>query len=135
MGMWQRVIENLFRKPATRNFPEECVHPAAGQRGHIEFNADTCKFCNACALACPANAIEVDKKSKTLTFEPFRCVTCGACVDACKFGSVATSEAFRCPQTGKTVEVYQKAIEPKEPKEAEESTDARQPAVDKAASD
>lgn len=132
MGMWQRVIENLFKKPATRNFPRECVHPAAGQRGHVEFDAETCKFCNACALACPANAIEVDKKAKTLTFEPFRCVTCGACVDACKFGSVATSEAFRCPQTGKTIEVYRKAAGSKGNKEAKEPPGAEEPAAEKA---
>ena len=97
MSMIRRVLENLTHKPATRNFPAECRIAFDDTRGAVHFDGESCKYCGACAMVCPAAAIEVDRKGKELTFEQFRCVSCGACLDACKVGSVTMDAEFRCP--------------------------------------
>ncbi len=43
-----------------------------------------CTYCGACAVKCPANAIAVDKKEKTLHYDQEACVSCGKCVKLCK---------------------------------------------------
>lgn len=103
-----RLIQNFFRKPATRMFPVECRIAYDLARGKVEFDVGDCKFCGNCAKVCPTNAIEVSRQEKSVTFEPFRCISCGACIDVCRFGSVLMSSDFRCPAYDKPTEVHVK---------------------------
>ena len=51
--------------------------------------ADSCVFCGLCAKACPADAIEVDRKEKLWKVDVDSCVKCGACIDKCPKGSLS----------------------------------------------
>ena len=51
--------------------------------------ADSCVFCGLCAKACPADAIEVDRKEKLWKVDVESCVKCGACIDKCPKGSLS----------------------------------------------
>ena len=50
-------------------------------------NPETCTGCGACQKACPAGAIEGEKKKPHLV-RPEKCLTCGACLPACRFTAV-----------------------------------------------
>ncbi|MDR2612810.1 MAG: 4Fe-4S binding protein [Deltaproteobacteria bacterium] len=52
-----------------------------------EVDGDLCRACGACQKACPASAIEGERKEKRRVL-PERCETCGACLAACPFEAV-----------------------------------------------
>lgn len=62
--------------------------PAAGGDGDLVC-ADSCVFCGLCAKACPADAIEVNRKEKLWKVDVDSCVKCGACIDKCPKGSLS----------------------------------------------
>lgn len=93
----RQILGNLLAKPATRPFPVVSREPAPGYRGAVEFQQENCVFCGACALRCPANAIEVDRASKVLRFDLFRCIHCACCAEACKRGCVQLRPAYHPP--------------------------------------
>lgn len=60
--------------------------------------ADSCVFCGLCAKACPADAIEVDRKAKSWKVDTDSCVKCGVCIEKCpkdslSFGGTAAPAA------------------------------------------
>ncbi len=48
---------------------------------------DNCKGCTACSKKCPVGAITGTVKEKHI-IDPDKCVKCGSCLGACKFGAV-----------------------------------------------
>lgn len=57
-----------------------------------------CVFCGLCAKTCPADALTVDRKTKTWEVDTDACVKCGACIDKCPkkcllFGDVEDAPA------------------------------------------
>ena len=56
-------------------------------------------FCGICAAKCPSHCISVDKKNAIWQCDPFACVFCGICVDACKTGSLRQDPLYRLPAT------------------------------------
>lgn len=56
-----------------------------GIKGGLKPNwdANTCTFCGICEAVCPAKAIAVDKKQKSLNISYEQCVYCGKCVKSC----------------------------------------------------
>lgn len=117
-----RIVHNVVQGPVTRNFPEEARPAFELARGTVHFEIETCKFCGLCAMKCPADAIHVDRAARELVFEPFKCVSCSVCVEACRFGCVQMSCEYRHPAEAKPVEVHRAA--PKEPA-APEPTEAK----------
>jgi len=95
--MISTVIRNLSRRPVTRLYPVEERQPPAASRGHIEFDMAKCIFCTLCAKRCPADAITVNRKEKTLVFEPFRCIVCEFCLEGCAKDAISLQEKWRRP--------------------------------------
>ena len=56
----------------------------------IHFNVDKCKNCSMCSKNCKAACIDY----KTHTVDYSRCVTCGNCIDKCKFGALRYDNAM-----------------------------------------
>ena len=93
--MTPTIVRNFFSKRATRRYPRD-VRPAfAGIRGAIRNDMETCDLCGICAVKCPSQCIAVDKKSATWQCDPFACIYCGICVEACKTGSLRQLEVYR----------------------------------------
>lgn len=82
------AFKNLFKKPATVNYPLESLEPPERLRGKLEFDESKCLGCGNCARVCPTYAIEIVpseitklKKKPQITIA--KCVFCGSCVDIC----------------------------------------------------
>jgi electron transport complex protein RnfB len=61
---------------------------------------EKCKLCKKCVNICPMNAWTVS--GEELQFKKIRCIGCGLCVLACKFGALSLQESddARPPQDG-----------------------------------
>ncbi|HPP66509.1 MAG TPA: 4Fe-4S dicluster domain-containing protein [bacterium] len=87
----KEAIKSLISKPYTTKFPYVGHVPFEKFRGKPQFNSDRCVGCGACAIVCPAKAIEVedmiDKNTPTgirrLTHYAGRCIFCGQCEANC----------------------------------------------------
>jgi Formate hydrogenlyase subunit 6/NADH:ubiquinone oxidoreductase 23 kD subunit (chain I) len=101
------LIKNITSRPKTRLYPAEERTLFPGSRGHIEFDSEKCIFCSLCEKRCPAKAIVVDRKTKTLVFYPFRCIVCEACTEACTKSAITLKEKWRSPATTKGIEILQ----------------------------
>ncbi len=83
-AMFNDIVRNLFRKPATRNYPYERRPDFPGTRGRLMIDPTNCIYCGICAKKCPSNAIVVTRKpDQSWQFDRFRCIVCAACVEAC----------------------------------------------------
>lgn len=85
-AMLKALIESLFKKPATINYPKSKFDMPHGYRGKLKFNPDNCIGCKLCMRDCPTGAIEIIKigdKQFEMVIDLGRCIYCGQCVDSC----------------------------------------------------
>jgi ech hydrogenase subunit F len=105
--MLPTVLRNVLDGPATRLYPFKTREPFENARGHVVFNDDKCILCSVCATRCPADAITINKESKTLSFEPARCIVCEVCVLGCPSDAITLMSKWRTPFARKPVEVHE----------------------------
>ncbi|MBQ8525490.1 MAG: 4Fe-4S binding protein [Clostridia bacterium] len=80
------TMANTYSAPDTKAIVDTFqgkVEETSNAGGKIVFSAEGCVYCGLCAKKCPANAITVDRASKTWTINEEECAKCGACVAAC----------------------------------------------------
>ena len=106
------IFRNLFKKPATRLYPVTKRETFENARGHIEGINEDCVFCGICAKKCPADAITVDRASKTWKIDQFKCVICNVCVETCPKKCITMSPTHRTAEYNKSyVSIQGKAPE------------------------
>lgn len=49
----------------------------------INLNSEECVHCGACTAVCFSGALEMDRNSWELLFNPDKCIVCELCIDAC----------------------------------------------------
>ena len=79
----KNIARSLVQEPVTRPYPLAPREPFAGARGHITLAVEKCTFCTLCEKKCPANALKVTRKPDSWTLNPYACIVCGYCVEAC----------------------------------------------------
>lgn len=102
-GMFSLVMKNLFDKPVTRDFPKVERKPFERNRGRIKFDDTNCLYCGMCQRKCPADAITVDRKTKTWQLNAFRCIICGECTHACPKKCITMTNERRHSATEKPI--------------------------------
>ena len=118
------IFRNLFRKPSTRLYPIAVREPFEKARGHVEGINEDCVFCGLCAKKCPADALTVDRKTKTWKLDQFRCVICNVCVETCPKKCITMDPSHRVPEYKKSyVEIQGKTEEPAPAKPTEAGED------------
>jgi len=83
------AVKSLVNKPYTTKYPYAPHSPAKRFRGKPEYSNQGCIACGACALVCPARAIEVKdivtnyKATRKMTLHLDECHYCGQCSALC----------------------------------------------------
>jgi len=104
------TLKSLFGTPETICYPVVEKPAPKGLKGHIENDMEVCILCGMCARACPAMAIEVDKKAGTWSINPFRCVQCGACTRNCPKDCLTMAPTYWKPTPNKVAETFEKNV-------------------------
>ncbi len=97
----------MFKKPETRQYPEEEWTPEGSYRGRPVLvdakDGERCVACGLCSRVCPALAIEVqaaetekDKERYPVKFEinMLRCIFCGYCEEVCPEEAIIMSKDY-----------------------------------------
>ncbi len=85
----KEAITAFIKKPYTSKFPYEPHSPAKRFRGKPEYSNTGCIACTACALVCPARAIEYrdvvtrGKATRKMILHLDECHYCGQCSALC----------------------------------------------------
>jgi formate hydrogenlyase subunit 6/NADH:ubiquinone oxidoreductase subunit I len=115
------LLQSLFKKPATLNYPADHSGMPEGFRGKIKFDASKCIGCKMCMRDCPSGAIEIRKlgdKEFELEINLARCIYCGQCVDSCLKKALEITAEFELaklkPQQLKVVLNAANKVNPKE---------------------
>ena len=88
------VIEAMTNSPETVGYPFGELNLPEVFRGAILFDTEKCSGCGLCVKDCPAEALELIKKSREeykLLHYPARCAYCGQCEDSCRRGAITFS--------------------------------------------
>lgn len=109
-AMVKNVIKNLLSRPSTRLFPFQTREFFPNVRGSIDNDPDTCIYCGACQLRCPAEAITVSRTEKVWTINPYKCILCGVCAQICPKKSISVHSEYVHPQSSKIKKVRQKTV-------------------------
>jgi NAD-dependent dihydropyrimidine dehydrogenase PreA subunit len=54
----------------------------------LQYREDRCMDCTACVPVCPTGALDVNRRTWQVDFDPEKCVVCLSCVDACPYRAV-----------------------------------------------
>ncbi len=104
--MTKLALKWALTKPPTSRYPFEPRQPIAGSRGQIEFQRETCVFCNICAKKCPTRALVVNRVHKRWGIDRLLCISCGACVEACPKDSLTLTTDHGLPAVTKDREMH-----------------------------
>lgn len=88
------LVDALFSRPETVQYPYSPVILPEGFRGLIEFDPESCIGCGLCVRDCPANALELIRESREvyrLRYFSTRCAYCGQCQSTCSRGAISHS--------------------------------------------
>jgi len=103
------TLWNVGRPRVTENYPARPARIYPRYRGRLRQLRDEegrlkCTACLACQKACPTLALPTiegddkkgrEKRAKTYVWDSGRCLFCGYCVEACPFGAIEMTQAYR----------------------------------------
>lgn len=96
------LIDALFSKVDTVQYPYGPLSLPEGFRGAIEFIPERCTGCGLCVRDCPANGLELIRESREdfqLWYYPARCAYCGQCQLTCPREAISHSNHMVLPTT------------------------------------
>lgn len=67
------------------------ISPLAQKIQQIE---DRCASCTACIPHCPTRALDVDRESWKVSFDPEKCIVCLSCLETCIYHAMLVEEQF-----------------------------------------
>jgi len=81
--IFKTIINSLFRKPPTTEYPFKPMPKDPLVRGSIGIDINACILCGICVKRCPVDALKTDKTTKEWGITRHGCIVCNACVEAC----------------------------------------------------
>jgi NAD-dependent dihydropyrimidine dehydrogenase PreA subunit len=61
---------------------------------NIQRLEDRCTSCTSCIPHCPTQALDVDRESWNVTFDPEKCIVCFSCLETCIYNAMSVEEQF-----------------------------------------
>ena len=61
---------------------------------NIQRLEDRCTSCTSCVPHCPTQALDVDRESWNVTFDPEKCIVCFSCLETCIYNAMSVEEQF-----------------------------------------
>lgn len=94
-----KLLKEVFRTgEATVRYPFAPLEVDKDFRGKPEHIPEQCIACAACAVACPANAIQMENnledRTRTWSISFGRCIFCARCEESCPTGAIRLSTDF-----------------------------------------
>ena len=99
------MFRTALQSPVTEEYPFGDKVVTDRFRGKLDIDPMKCTGCSVCEIVCPAQVITmvpVGKRTigsreidiKRPSFELYACISCGQCVDDCKFGALSLTHNF-----------------------------------------
>ena len=66
------------------------IEPLSQEIQHLE---ERCTGCTACVPICPTGALDVNRETWKVSYDPEKCVVCLSCVDVCIYKAVEVNLA------------------------------------------
>jgi len=117
----EEMIRAAAQHPVTKDYPFGPPELAERFRGKLDIDPVKCTGCGICEAVCPAQVvamISVGKRkvgtreieTKRPTFDLYTCISCGQCVDDCRFGALRLTHEFELATADKNTLVMDKAL-------------------------
>ncbi len=116
------MLRNAFRRPVTKRYPFGAPVVAERFRGKLDIDPVKCTGCRVCEIVCPAHVIsmvsigtrkvgdhEIDIQRPI--FDLYDCISCGQCVDDCRFEALTLTKNFELATEDKESLVMRKAAQ------------------------
>lgn len=116
------MVRTAFERPVTKEYPFGPAKVAERFRGKLEVDPVKCTGCKICEIVCPASAVEMVVVGKRKVgdreieiqrpvFNLYTCISCGQCVDDCRFGALRLSRRFELATKDKSTLMMREAAE------------------------
>jgi NAD(P)H-quinone oxidoreductase subunit I len=99
-SLFSAILDALFSPSETVDYPYGALNLPEGYRGAIVIDTEKCTGCGLCVRDCPAEGLELIKKSREefkLLHYPARCAYCGQCEASCVRGAISHSNQLVPP--------------------------------------
>jgi len=120
-GALGEMLRTAFERPITKEYPFGPPQVAERFRGKLDIDPIKCTGCGVCEAVCPAEVVKMiavgkrkvgtrEIETKRPTFDLYTCISCGQCVDDCRFGALRLTREFELATTDKNTLVMDKAL-------------------------
>jgi NADH-quinone oxidoreductase subunit I len=115
------MLRTAVEEPVTIKYPFGEVIVAERFRGKLDIDPVRCTGCGVCEIVCPAGVITMvptgkrkvgnrEIETKRPVFDLYTCISCGQCVDDCRFGALALTRSFELAVFNKNSLVMKKGM-------------------------
>jgi formate hydrogenlyase subunit 6 len=120
-GAITEMFRTAFQRPITKDYPFGAPQVAERFRGKLDIDPVKCTGCGVCEAVCPAAVIEMvptgkrkvgtrEIETKRPIFDLYTCISCGQCVDDCRFGALQLTHEFELATVDKNSLIMDKAL-------------------------
>jgi formate hydrogenlyase subunit 6/NADH:ubiquinone oxidoreductase subunit I len=120
-GALGEMFRTAFERPITKEYPFGAPQVAERFRGKLDIDPIKCTGCGVCEAVCPADVIEMihlgkrkvgirEIETKRPVFNLYTCISCGQCVDDCRFGALMLTHEFELATADKNSLIMDKAL-------------------------
>ena len=104
-GALGEMMRTALEHPVTEEYPFGRKVVTERFRGRLDIDPVKCTGCSVCEVVCPAGVITMvpvgtrrigsrEVTVKRPEFELYTCISCGQCVDDCRFGALTLTHDF-----------------------------------------